>query len=253
MSQPHHAAHAARPGGGDGDFLLAAQRDRGARGPPCWCAAWSSSGWRVALLGTVFQLDTLTWIIRNSGVALLITIPVIFQPELRRALETLGRTGAGLTRRRRGGDLASVVDAIGEACTQMAKARPRRADRAGTADRPARVCRPGHPARRRGVQPADRQHLLSQLAPARRGDDHPRRAHRGRQGRVAADRADCWAAQHFGTRHRAALGISEHSDAVAVVVSEERGSISVATGGRLVSNIAPDRLPAILSGLLNQV
>src|SRR5689334_24133586 len=49
----------------------------------------------VAVLGTVFQLGTLSWLIRNSGLALLVTIPVIFQPELRRALETLGRTGAG--------------------------------------------------------------------------------------------------------------------------------------------------------------
>src|SRR5205814_6825400 len=75
----------------------------------------------VALLGTIFQLTTLTWIIRNSGVALLVTIPIIFQPELRRALETLGRTGAGLTRRRRGGDLASVVEAVTAASLQLAK------------------------------------------------------------------------------------------------------------------------------------
>src|SRR5215212_6126669 len=54
----------------------------------------------VAVLGAIFELQTLTWIIRNSGLALLVTLPVVFQPELRRALETLGRTGAGLTRRR---------------------------------------------------------------------------------------------------------------------------------------------------------
>src|SRR5437016_7706634 len=51
-----------------------------------------------ALLSTVFQLATLTWLIRNSGLALLVAIPIIFQPELRRALEQLGRTGGWLTR-----------------------------------------------------------------------------------------------------------------------------------------------------------
>jgi diadenylate cyclase len=58
-------------------------------------------------------------------------------------------------------------------------------------------------------------------------------------------------AQHYGTRHRAALGISEHSDAVAVVVSEEKGTIGVATNGRLVGNLSPERLRTVLAGLLN--
>jgi diadenylate cyclase len=41
----------------------------------------------------------------------------------------------------------------------------------------------------------------------------------------------------FGSRHRAALGISEETDAVAVVVSEERGAMSVAVGGRLHTDL----------------
>src|SRR2546426_5614340 len=56
-----------------------------------------------ALLSTVFHLATLTWIISNSGVALLVAIPIIFQPELRRALEQLGRTGTWLNRGLLGG------------------------------------------------------------------------------------------------------------------------------------------------------
>jgi diadenylate cyclase len=52
--------------------------------------------------------------------------------------------------------------------------------------------------------------------------------------------------RQMGLRHRAALGISEVSDAVAVVVSEETGSISVVHGGRMIRRLDSDRLENIL-------
>ena len=202
----------------------------------------------VALVGAIFQLSTLTWIIRNSGVALLVTIPIIFQPELRRALETLGRTGAGWTRRRRGGDTASVLDAVAEAATQLMRLQmgalivlERQTGLQEYADR--------------GI-PVDAE-VSSQLIVTMFYHNSP--LHDGaiivRDGRVLAASVvlpltdQLLGPQQFGTRHRAALGISEHSDAVAVVVSEEHGSIGVAANSRLVSNIPPERLPGILAGL----
>lgn len=204
----------------------------------------------VAVLGTVFQLTTLSWLIRNSGLALLVTIPVIFQPELRRALETLGRTGAGLTRRRRGSDLASVINAIVEACVQLARMKTG-----------ALIVL----ERQTGLQEyADRgisldAEVSSQLLVSIFYHNSP--LHDGaiilREGRILAAGVvlpltdQLLGPQQFGTRHRAALGISEHSDAVAVVVSEERGSISVAANGKLVGSITPERLRSILAGLFD--
>lgn len=57
---------------------------------------------------------------------------------------------------------------------------------------------------------------------------------------------------HLGTRHRAAIGLSEESDAVTVVVSEETRAISVASNGGIRRNIPPDELRTLLSRELNR-
>lgn len=56
----------------------------------------------------------------------------------------------------------------------------------------------------------------------------------------------------FGTRHRAAIGISEESDAISVVASEERGEISVAVGGKLTTALDEIRLRRVLKTILEK-
>jgi len=56
--------------------------------------------------------------------------------------------------------------------------------------------------------------------------------------------------EDYGTRHRAALGVTEQTDAVAVVVSEESGGISLAVGGNIVRGLDEDELRQRLYGLL---
>ena len=56
--------------------------------------------------------------------------------------------------------------------------------------------------------------------------------------------------RELGTRHRAAIGVSEESDAVAVVVSEETGQISLSLGGRIERDLKPDELRTRLQALV---
>jgi diadenylate cyclase len=203
-----------------------------------------------ALLSTLFQLSTLTWLIRNSGLALLVAIPIIFQPELRRALEQLGRTGTWLNRSATGGRKA--IEAMIEEVSAAA----------------ALLARQKHGAlivleRQTGLQDyADKGVLLDaevsrQLLANIFYPNSP--LHDGaviiRSGRVVAAGTvlplsdNVSGPQYYGTRHRAAIGISEYSDAIAIVVSEERGTMSVAANGRLVSNLTPDRLRKLLLDL----
>jgi diadenylate cyclase len=59
--------------------------------------------------------------------------------------------------------------------------------------------------------------------------------------------------RQLGLRHRAAIGVTEESDAIVVVVSEERGSISIAHGGRIIRNLDAKRLEAVLRALYQPV
>ncbi|HRT31164.1 MAG TPA: diadenylate cyclase, partial [Anaerolineae bacterium] len=58
--------------------------------------------------------------------------------------------------------------------------------------------------------------------------------------------------RQLGLRHRAAIGITEDSDAIALVVSEERGTVSIAHNGRIIRDLETERLEAILGAFFAQ-
>ena len=200
----------------------------------------------VTLLSGAARLRAFSWLTQRALPALLVAIPVVFQPELRRALERLGRGGAlfGRTTGSRA-ILEQTLTAIVQACSTMSGRR--------------------HGAlivleRETGLQElADSGVFLDAAVTPELlvtiFDPHTT-LHDGavivRQGRALA--AACvlplstafLADRELGLRHRAAIGVTEESDAIAVVVSEERGSVSVAHNGRIIRNLDAKRLEKVL-------
>ncbi|HEY8489919.1 MAG TPA: diadenylate cyclase CdaA [Dehalococcoidia bacterium] len=198
----------------------------------------------AAVLGSVFDLTVLQWVLRNSLPALLIAIPIIFQPEIRRALERLGRTGLRAWTRP-GYD--ATIEVTARAAAELARNRhgallvlERETGLEDYIDTGVRM---------------DAE-LSEELLASIFFPNSP--LHDGaaviRESRVVA--ASCTlplsergVPGHQGTRHRAGLGIAERTDAVAVVVSEETGDISVACNGRVITRLDEARLRTVLADL----
>ena len=206
----------------------------------------------VYFLGTSLELSTLNWLLSRTWPALVVALPVIFQPELRRALEQLGHTGAWLrTSFPANGeqDMERTVDEIVRAAAQLARQRfgaliviERETGLQDYVDR--------------GV-PLDatitRQLLINIFFPNSPLHDAAVivRGDRLLAASVVLPLTDNISATgQLGTRHRAAIGVTEESDALAVVVSEETGQIAVAHNGRLIRNLDQDRLRRVLRSLL---
>ncbi len=200
----------------------------------------------LALLGSAFRLRAFSWLVERSLPALLVAIPVIFQPELRRALERLGRAGSLLSRPTgRRAALEHSLSVVAESCRALAQ---RRIGALIVLERETGLQEYVETGVALDAQVS--QELLVTIF-----DPHTA-LHDGavilRNGRVLA--AACVLPlstaflddRRLGLRHRAALGITEETDAIAVVVSEERGSISVAHNGRIIRDLAPERLKRVL-------
>jgi uncharacterized protein (TIGR00159 family) len=205
----------------------------------------------VYLAASTFSLTTLNWLLQRLWPALVIAIPVIFQPEIRRALEQLGHTGAWL-RNIPATDVAiqeRTVDEVVRAAAQLARLRfgallviERETGLQDYADRGVQI--DGYLTRQLLINifyPNSPLHDAAVLI----------RADRIVAASVVLPLTDNVSAEgQLGTRHRAGIGVTEDSDALAVIVSEETGQISVAHNGRLIRNLDQDRLRRVLRSLM---
>ncbi|GAB4567044.1 MAG: diadenylate cyclase CdaA [Anaerolineae bacterium] len=194
---------------------------------------------------SVLQLPAFEWLVRNSLPAILISLPVIFQPELRRALERVGRTGLLFGWSNRSQLTDRMIDYLVTATVRLAEHR-----------HGALIVLEGETGLQDYVETGVQidgiispQLLLTIFFPKTPLHDG---AVIIRDDRIVA--AKCVlplssrpsAEAQFGTRHRAALGITEQSDALCIVVSEETGLISVARNGRIVRRLDEHRLARII-------
>ena len=203
------------------------------------------------LFAKVFHMDTILWLFSNILQFGVIALIVVLQPELRKALETLGRSnilGSVLYfGQQPGGDYLSdaSIREIVRACSQMGRVRTGALIVIENKESINRIDETGIKV--------DAE-ITSQLLINIFEKNTP--LHDGavtvRNNRVSS--ATCYLplstsdmiSKELGTRHRAAMGMSEESDAVIVVVSEETGRISVAHDGILDTNITDETLTRIL-------
>ena len=198
-------------------------------------------------LTSFLRLRALAWLLRTTLPAILIAIPVIFAPEIRRALERIGRAGSMLNFSTREAEVQPVIDALTNAALRLSERR-----HGGLIVIERQVGLKNYADTGVSLDAAVTVELLVQIF-------YPNTPlHDGavllKGGRIVAaacvmplTSGETITDRQMGLRHRAALGISEVSDAVAVIISEETGTISVAHNGRMIQRLDGARLRHILA------
>ena len=207
----------------------------------------------LALLFTLIELPAFSYLLKTVVPALLFAIPVIFAPEIRRGLEKLGRAGSTQHLVRKSSiqlqSLEQTIHSIVTACARLS-AREHgaliilqrtesledfvrtgvRLNAAVTPELLLQIFYPNTPLHDGAVIINNNQIIAGAcVMPLSASGILTRSPER-----------------QMGLRHRAALGSSEATDAIAVVVSEETGSISIAHNGRMIRRLDSERLENIL-------
>jgi diadenylate cyclase len=210
----------------------------------------------IVLIGAGFfvadrlELTTVSWVLDNFISYFIIIVIVVFQRDIRRAL---GRIGQGVLPFGRGREAAGMLDEVVAAAAQLARAR---IGAIVVLERDASIIElidEATPIEAR----LSRQLLVAMFVPSRDNELHDGAVVIGKTGRIEAARAllplsKARLGAEMGTRHRAALGITEDCDAIAVVVSEERGEISVCFRGSIAQDVDVATLRRALRSLIDR-
>lgn len=206
----------------------------------------------LILLTSLVDLPAFSWFAQNSLPAVLLALPVIFAPEIRRALERIGRAGTLWTPSVKSSGIAleETIRAVVSATARLSARQHgaliimQRLDNLDeyiqsgvqlnakvTPELLLQIFYPNTPLHDGGVILVNSRIVAAAcVLPLSASGILNRTPER-----------------QMGLRHRAALGTSEASDAIAIVVSEETGAISISHAGRMLRRLDPDRLENILT------
>jgi diadenylate cyclase len=206
----------------------------------------------ITLITSLVELPAFSWFARNALPAMLLALPVIFAPEIRRTLERIGRAGTFMPVATKSNEAAleETIHAVVAAATRLSARQHgaliviQRLDKLDeyiqtgvqlnakvTPELLLQIFYPNTPLHDGGVIVEDSKIIAAAcVLPLSASGILNRTPER-----------------QMGLRHRASLGISEVSDAIAIVVSEETGAISISHSGRMLRRLDPERLENILT------
>lgn len=203
----------------------------------------------ASYLSEIIGLTALNWLLRsilNNGMIVLL---ILFQPELKKALEQIGRS-THLERAEMHDESERIVEEITQCLLRLSKRRVGALivfeEKTGLKD----ICETGT-AIDSVISAPLLENIFEPNTPLHDG------AVIIRQDRVAAAACvlplcESEISRDLGTRHRAGLGVSENTDATVLIVSEETGIISMAKGGRLTRHMDAESIRSLLRGMYHE-
>ena len=198
-------------------------------------------------VSTFFHLNTVSYLLQLLMVWGVVALVVIFQPEIRRFLEQMGRTSLGkvFTPEEARNELDSAITQTVDAYMSLSKSKTGALmvfERKNMLDDAIKT----GTALDCTVNAELLKNIFWNKAPLHDGAVIVRAGRIVGAGCMLPMSGNVNLSRELGMRHRAGIGASEHTDAVVAIVSEETGSISVAVGGMLKRHLAPETLERLL-------